>query len=112
MMEGNRDRGNIKWTSLFIPEHLERIREWYEEDDYVEQPELDQFDWDNIQQTLEVAHQRQCETKIQTWKDGKIVHHQGVIRVINIQSKVVLMEDPFGVERISVSDIVGVQCIN
>lgn len=63
-MEVNRDRGNIKWTSLFIPEHLERLREWQAEDDYIKQPELDQFDWDNIQETLESAYKQQCETEI------------------------------------------------
>ncbi|MEV9640405.1 YolD-like family protein [Mammaliicoccus sciuri] len=111
-MEGNRDRGGIKWTSLFIPEHLELIREWYAEDDYVEKPELDQIDWDNIQETLEAAYKRKCETEVQTWKDGKINYHQGKIREINVQSKVVLIEDPFGIDRISVSEIINVQCVN
>lgn len=111
-MEGNRDRGSIKWTSLFVPEHLERIREWYAEDDYVERPELDQFDWDNIQQTLEVAHQRQCETEVKTWKDGKINPYRGKILEINIQTKIVMLEDPFCIERIAVGDIVNVSCIN
>ncbi|MEV9641788.1 YolD-like family protein [Mammaliicoccus sciuri] len=111
-MEGNRDRGSIKWTSLFIPEHLELIREWYAEDDYVEKPELDQIDWDNIQETLEVAYKRKCETEVQTWKDGKIIYHQGEIREISVRSKMVLMEDPFGVDRIQVQDIINVRCVN
>ncbi|MEK4024496.1 YolD-like family protein [Sporosarcina sp. FSL W7-1283] len=111
-MEGNRDRGAIKWTSLFIPEHLELIREWYAEDDYVEKPELDQFDWDNIQQTLEAANKRQCITQIQTWKDGKINPYRGKILEINAQSKSVMLEDPFCIERIVFSDITNVQCVN
>ncbi|MEK4025761.1 YolD-like family protein [Sporosarcina sp. FSL W7-1283] len=111
-MEGNRDRGSIKWTSLFIPEHLERIRDWYAEDDYVERPELDQFDWDNIQETLDAAYKRKCEAEIQTWKDGKIIHFQGKIREINVQSRIIVLEDPFGIERIHVKDIINVRFIN
>ncbi|PIC59124.1 hypothetical protein CSV80_00955 [Sporosarcina sp. P12(2017)] len=111
-MEGNRDRGNIKWTSLFIPEHLERLREWQAEDDHIEQPQLDQFDWDNIQETLETALKRQCETEIETWQDGKITYYQGKIKEINIHSKTVIMEDPFGPDRIHVIEIVSVQCLD
>lgn len=111
-MENNRDRGAIKWTSLFVPEHLARIREWYAEDDYMERPELDQFDWDNVQETLDAAYKRNCEAEVQTWEDGKIIYHQGKIREINIQAKVVLLEDPFGVDRIAISDIINVSCIN
>lgn len=112
MIEGNRDRGNIKWTSLFLPEHLERLREWQAEDTNIERPELDQFDWDNIQETLSKAHKRQCETEIQTWQDGKIIYHQGKIRAINVHSKTVIMEDPFGRDRIHVIEMVSVQCLD
>ncbi|PIC88003.1 hypothetical protein CSV72_02310 [Sporosarcina sp. P20a] len=111
-MEGNRDRGNIKWTSLFIPEHLERLREWQAEDDYIEQPQMDQFDWDNIQETLEMALKRQCETEIRTWQDGKITYYQGKIKEINIHSKTVVIEDPFGRDRRPVIEIVSVQCLD
>ncbi|PID16896.1 hypothetical protein CSV63_03115 [Sporosarcina sp. P34] len=112
MIEGNRDRGKIKWTSLMLPEHLERLRKWQAEDDYIDQPQLDQLDWDNIQETLETALKRQCETEIKIWQDGKIVYHQGKIKEINIQSKAVIMEDPFGKDRIPVIKIVSTRCLN
>lgn len=112
MIEVNRDRGKIKWTSLMLPEHLKRLREWQAEDNYIEQPQLDQFDWDNIQKTLETASMQQCETEIQTWKDGKIIYHQGKIKEINVHSKTVILEDPFGKFRIPVIEIVSTRCLN
>lgn len=112
MKEKNRDRGKIKWTSLMLPEHLERLRDWQAEDHYIERPQLDQFDWDNIQEMLDSAYKCQCETEIQTWQDGKIVYHQGKIKEINIHSKTVIMEDPFGPDRIHVIEIVSVQCLD
>lgn len=112
MIENDRDRGKIKWTSLMLPEHLERLREWQAEDHYISRPELDQFDWDEIQQTLETAHLRQSETEIQTWHDGEITHHQGKIKEINVHNKIVMLEDPFGVDRINVVDIVKADCLD
>ena len=112
MKEGNRDRGKIKWNSLMLPEHLERLREWQAEDDYIEQPQLDQFDWDNIHETLETASMRQCETEIQIWEDGKITYYQGKLKEINIHSKTVILEDPFGKDRVPVIEIVSTRCLN
>lgn len=91
---------------------MERLREWQAEDHYIEQPQLDQFDWDNIQEILQTAHMRQCETEIQTWQDGKITYHQGKIKEINIHSKTVIIEDPFGRDQIHVIEIVSVQCLD
>ncbi len=27
-----RDRGNIKWTAMMLPEHVKLLREWQEQD--------------------------------------------------------------------------------
>lgn len=37
-----RDRGNIKWTSMMLPEHVKELREWKEEDGKNQKPELDE----------------------------------------------------------------------
>lgn len=112
MIEGNRDRGKIKWTALMLPEHLERLRDWQAEDHYIERSQLDQFDWDNIQEMLDSAYKRQCETEIQTWQDGEIIYHQGEIKEISIHSKTIVLEDSYGIDRISVVGIVKCNCLD
>lgn len=37
-----RDRGNIKWTSMMLPEHVKLLRDWAKEDAFEKQPELDE----------------------------------------------------------------------
>ncbi|MFD1738752.1 YolD-like family protein [Bacillus salitolerans] len=37
-----RDRGNIKWTSMMLPEHVKLLRDWAKEDEYETKPELDE----------------------------------------------------------------------
>ncbi len=37
-----RDRGNIKWTSMMLPEHVKLLRDWAKEDAFETQAELDE----------------------------------------------------------------------
>ena len=37
-----RDRGNIKWTSMMLPEHVSMLREWADEDSYEAEKLLDE----------------------------------------------------------------------
>ncbi|WP_257347878.1 YolD-like family protein [Pseudalkalibacillus decolorationis] len=39
---GIRDRGNIKWTAMMLPEHVKLLRDWKEEDRIQQKPELDE----------------------------------------------------------------------
>ncbi|WP_301110216.1 YolD-like family protein [Sporosarcina sp.] len=108
-MERNRDRGKIKWTSLMLPEHLERLRGWQQEDQYTERPELSDFELQSMQQTLETAWHRKCEVVIKTWHEGQVHHYQGIIEALNPSASVILLRDPFGTDRLSVPDIIDVQ---
>ncbi|WP_194841649.1 YolD-like family protein [Sporosarcina obsidiansis] len=108
-MEQNRDRGNIKWTSLMLPEHLERLREWQREDQYTQRPELTDWELQEMQQTLEHGWRRKCELLLKTWHDGEFLFHQGVIEALDPQASVIILSDPFGTEKILVVDIVDVQ---
>ncbi|MDV6377173.1 YolD-like family protein [Sporosarcina sp. GW1-11] len=108
-MDRNRDRGSIKWTSLMLPEHLERLREWQQADDYIERPVLTDWELQAMQETLDVASRRRCEVYLKTWHDGEVRYHQGVIEALNLQSAVIILRDPFGTEKIQVANIIDVQ---
>ncbi|MDS0320891.1 YolD-like family protein, partial [Mycobacterium tuberculosis] len=107
-----KDRGRIKWTAMMLTEHVERLREWYAEDQLTERPELNEWDLQSIQEELEVAYKRQCETQIKTWEAGKIKSYRGTIKEINIHNKVIFLDDPFGTDRIEVKDIIAMHCVN
>lgn len=106
-----RDRGNIKWTAMMLPEHVAELRKWMNEDRYAKRPELNEWDLQAIQEEIERAYKRKCETLIKTWANGYILPHQGIIAEMDVLKKCIVLEDPFGFETILVEDIINVQSI-
>lgn len=112
MYENIRDRGKIKWTALMLPEHVGLLREWQKEDDYIKRPELTEWDMQEIQEQLESAMLRKCMTKVNVWKNGKVIKYQGTIEEIDIHKHVIHLQDPFEIERIPALDIIFVQHVD
>ncbi len=109
MQEHLRDRGRKKWTALMLPEHLQLLREWQKEDTYTKRTELSEWDLETIHEELSRAKQRKCQTLIQIWRDGKVVSFRGTVEHLDPRLSLVLLEDPFGIERIPAGEIISVQ---
>ena len=103
-----KDRGNIKWQGLFLPEHVEMIRAWREEDNRVEKPDLTDFDFQMIQEELEIAMKRRCTVKIQTWKDAQFHYHEGIVEDIDFRTKVIIYNDSVKNRRIPVDEVISI----
>jgi len=104
-----RDRGNIKWTAMMLPEHVARLQKWKNKDNYTERPELNEWDLQAIQEALELAYKRKCETLIKIWDNGRIIKHQGIVQEINLRKMCIVLGDPCGSETMAVADIVNMQ---
>jgi len=77
-----KDRGNIKWASMMLPEHLELLREYKQE--LTEQPkELTEWELEELQNTIDQAFNQQLDIKLEVWKDYKITQWTGTIKSIN-----------------------------
>jgi hypothetical protein len=50
-----RDRGNIKWTAMMLPEHVKLLRDWAKEDEFETKPELDEQQLDQMNEVIEEA---------------------------------------------------------
>lgn len=110
-MEKVGDRGTEKWSmAMMLPEHVEDLNKWMDENHYVERPQLDDFDLGNIHASIDLAYKRKCETHAATWKNGERCHYAGRITEFNMQSPVLILDTPYGIERLPFSDIVGVPC--
>ncbi|WP_336822919.1 YolD-like family protein [Sporosarcina sp. USHLN248] len=107
-----KDRGRIKWTAMMLPEHLAELRDWYAEDEYTERSELTEWDLAVIQEEIEIAYKRKCETLIKTWRDNRIVENQGIIETIDLHNNAVLLADPYGDLRLLIEHIISVHCID
>ena len=87
-MDKNRDRGRIKWTAMMLTEHVQKLKEWMDEDHYEERPSL-------------------CEFDLQAIKN-----HQGIIVEIDLQLMLIILKVNTNTEKISVKDIISAQNIN
>ncbi|MGM0874091.1 MAG: YolD-like family protein [Bacillota bacterium] len=68
-----RDRGNIKWTSMMLPEHVKLLREWSEADAYQVKPELDEQQLEQFNETIYMAMEEHAELVFTYYKDH--FHH-------------------------------------
>lgn len=100
-----RDRGNIKWTGLMLPEHMEALRKWYDEDNQVPRPKLSEWDLMEIQEEIDLGYRRKCLVEVQTWKDGEIRKHTGVIDDLDVVSKKIQIDTGW----IDIQEVVSVR---
>lgn len=47
------DRGNMKWTSMMLPEHLVEIKKWKKEQHFDKKRELTEWELEEIEQTIQ-----------------------------------------------------------
>ena len=104
-----RDRGNIKWTAMMLSEHVRELRKWVDQDNFTERPELNEWDLQSVQEELELAYKRQCETLIKTWNSGRITQHHGIVEDVDLKRMCIILEKTFGTEIIQMADIINVQ---
>ena len=103
-----KDSGAIKWQGMMLTEHVELIRAWYEEDKHDAKPDLDEYDLQLLQEELALAAQRRCQVKMKSWKDKKFHYHLGIIQQLDAHSRSIVYEDPTGVHRLPMNELVGV----
>lgn len=95
-----------------LPEHVEALKAWIAEDDYVERPEHSDWELQLIQEEIEIAYKAKSLVVIRTWQDGKILSSHGIIDEICLQSRHIGLTKQSGVERIPVMDVIGIQNMN
>ena len=74
-----KDRGNKKWTAMMLTEHVRDMREWYESDNDVPEPEYDEYSLNALADDLNMAYQTKCHVRISYWKNKRAEIHQGQI---------------------------------
>lgn len=107
-----KDRGRIKWTALMLPEHVDMIREWYEKDEQVPKPDLNEFDLQLIQEEMEIALKRQCNVIIHSWKTGVIHTNRGIIQGIDARSRMLIYGDQFEKHRLPMDEVVSIVIVD
>jgi hypothetical protein len=87
-----RDRGTIKWTSIFLPEHVEMLREYMIEYDKTQKPILDEYEIAEIETKIQYAYEARLPLKFRYWRDGFEGEVTGRIRKIDALTKEMRLE--------------------
>ena len=106
------DRGLIKWQGMLLTEHVNLLKAWYEEEEHVPEPNLDEFDLRLLQEDLEVAMKRKSIVKLKTWKDKRVYEHIGVFDSVDSHSRCACYSDSDGRKRVPIDEIISVELLD
>lgn len=89
----NRDRGTIKWNTMMLPEHVKLLREWKEEDEKAEKPNLDEWALEELSNQITLAYQHRLPIQLTVWKEKKAAEWVTVIERIDYNQQSIYTEE-------------------
>ncbi|MFJ7935966.1 YolD-like family protein [Sporosarcina sp. NPDC096371] len=106
-----KDRGNIKWQGMMLPEHVTKLNDWRDKTHLIKRPELSEWDLQSLQEELESAYMRQCAASVTTWCEGKESTYMGKISELDQRLNSLSIEGPFGEDKVPVKEVIKVRCL-
>lgn len=106
-----KDRGRIKWTAMMLPEHVEMLQEWQQEDRYNHRPELDDFDLEAIFDEIQLAYRRQCDVEIRIWREG-FQTFTGIITAIDQRLQKLHLDTGLHTQKLAFTEIIGAKTLD
>lgn len=106
-----RDRGNIKWTAMMLPEHVRMLKDWQEKNEKVEKPQLDNYELELISYEITRAYKMKSTIKLSYWREGIVKDDYGIISTIDNATKSLVLDDSFKTNRYTFDEIVAVSLI-
>jgi hypothetical protein len=103
------DRGEKKWTSFFLPEHVEMLR--FADRDYYKTPKplIDEYQVQEIEEKIHYAVEYHYPVTFKTWIDGFVEDVSGYIHFLDpILKEVRIKDDEGNIERVKFDNIVKV----
>lgn len=107
-----RDRGNMKWTAMMLPEHLVEIKKWKKEQFYDKKRELTEWELEEIEQTIQRAWKMQKLVRLTLWDQNKLHDEVGRVTGTDVYKKELLLDTDFSVKRITFNQIQKASLLN
>lgn len=104
--------GQMHIQGLKLTRQMNKLSQWFEENNREYKPELDDSDSRLIQGEIEAAMQSKCTVRIKSWKDHEFQYHIGTVKRVDTITRVIYYDDPFGIKRLSLDEIVEVMTVN
>jgi YolD-like protein len=104
-----RDRGNIKWTAMMLPEHVKLLREFGDTHDLVEKPILDEDKLEEINEFLGEAMEYNFPLMFSYYYKGRAKTISGNVHYIDVHRKEIrIVTKKEEMERVSFSDVIDI----
>ncbi len=105
-----KDRGNIKWTAMMLPEHVAMLRELKERENDQTKPLIDEQQSEEFNEMIRLSLETKAEIKITYYKDFNYKSVSGVIRHFDISlNSLQLVTEEGTKERIYLENIIEVK---
>ena len=102
------DRGMMKWQGMMLTEHVAMLKSYNHEIKMTPRPDLDEWDYDAINHTLDMAIKSKADTKVKLWRDGQFIYKRGIVENVDLRRRVIELEDPFSLLQLKLDEIVDV----
>ncbi|WP_342441726.1 YolD-like family protein [Lysinibacillus sp. FSL K6-0075] len=99
------DRGSKKWTAMMLPEHLDLIKTWKQEQFYDKKRDLTEWELEEIEQTIQRAFKMNTLVKLTLWDHNKLHNEVGVVTGTDAYKKELLLETNTSIQRIAFNKI-------
>lgn len=104
------DRGNKKWTAMFLPEHRERLHEWVLSQAEVTRPVLSSDQLEELNYSIEEYLQDHSSVIIYYYRNKQICKLKGILHSCNLITRVLVVYDhDYNPVRISLSNILSIE---
>ncbi|MFA1820769.1 YolD-like family protein [Virgibacillus oceani] len=102
------DRGNIKWSTLMLPEHAELLKELWAEDKKAVKPILDPQEIENMNHQLEEAYVHQHAVTLSIYEKGIEMDYAGKIKNMDKERKCIILKRKYNGEiKINFDSVIG-----
>lgn len=100
-----KDRGNMKWTAMMLPEHLVEIKKWKEEQFHEKKRNLTEWELEEIEITIQRAFKMRQLVTLTLWDNNKLHDETGQITGTDTIKKELLLDTDMAIKRISFVEI-------
>ncbi|ETP70035.1 YolD-like family protein [Planococcus glaciei] len=104
--------GQEHMQGLKLTRHINKLSQWFEENKSENKPEPGDWDSQMIQAEIEEAMERNCTIRMKSWKNHEFQYHVGTVKRMDLDTKSVYYDDPFGIKRLPLDEVVGVMIVN
>jgi len=107
-----RDRGNVKWVSMMLPEHVQQIRAWKHESEEELPNELTEWELEELQQVIQLAYDQKLIVTLKTMVDHNLSHYTGIITDLKASTRELSLEMDTIIRRIPLDAVYRAQLEN